>query len=141
GGTEIKVWDTASGKQSRSLRTGEREVRSLMFSPDNKLIVSAHGDNTIKLWDGTKFRLLRVIKGRFNDLRVAVFNPDGRFIATGYYSESRVELWSVRSGRLVMRLGEDSDYVHSLAFSRDGSMIVTGHLMRDINVWSTRTGK
>jgi WD40 repeat protein len=141
GGVEIKVWDALSGKQIRSLTSGKSEARSLMFSRDNKLIVSAHADNTVKLWDGTKARLLRVIKGRFEDLRVAVFSPDGNFIATGYNSDSRVELWSVRSGKLIRRLGEDSDYVRSLSFSRDGSMIVTGHLMSDINVWSTRTGK
>jgi len=143
GDREIRIWDTATGKQLHVLTTNDdSEVRYVAFNPKGNLIVSAHDDGTIRLWDAIRARLLRVMKGRFNDTRVAAFSPDGQFIASGYYSENaRMELWSVRTGRLIRRFGKDSDYVQSLSFSRDGTMIATGHILFDIKVWSTRTGK
>jgi hypothetical protein len=71
-----------------------------------------------------------------------VFSADGRFIATGYNEgDSKVDLWSVQSGKLAGTLGEDSDYVRSLSFSVDGKMIVTGHMSDDVKLWDAKTGK
>ena len=158
-GTQIKVWETATGKQLHTLATNEphttgepggfqvtsccgSEVRSLAFSADGVLIVSAHEDGTIKLWDAKKGELSRVIKGRFEDLRSVAFSRDGKLIATGYDGGDRgVDFWSVHTGKLVGSLGNDSDYVRSLSFSNDGKMIVTGHMADDIKVWNVETGK
>ena len=142
GDDEIKVWDAVTGKQLHVISSGDSEVRYVAFSPKENLFVSAHADGTTRLWDRTKSRPLRVMKGRFHDADVAVFSPDGRFIATGYYSsDTRVEIRSAQSGRLIRRLGEDSDYTRSISFSPDGKLIATGHIGSHINVWNTQTGK
>jgi hypothetical protein len=113
-----------------------------MFSPDDRLIVAGYEDSTIKLWDVKNARVLRTIRGRYDDLRAAVISPAGNLIAAGYdSSESRVEIWSVRSGKLVDQLGVDSDYVESIAFARNGTMIATGHFWDDVKLWNARTGK
>lgn len=120
----------------------DSDVRSVAFSPQGNLIVSAHADGTTRLWDATTARPVRVMKGRFRNADVAVFSLDGRFIATGYYSSgTRVEIRSVQSGRLIQRLGEESDYTRSISFSPDGKLIAIGHIASDINVWNTKTGK
>ena len=158
-GTQIKVWESATGKQTLTLETREShtsgepggmqmtwccgsKVRSVAVSSVGTTIVSAHEDGTIKLWDAGKGELIRVIKGRFPDLRSAVFSPDGKFIATGYNEgDSRIDLWSVQSGKLAATLGEDSDYVRSLSFSNDGRMIVSGHMSGNLKLWNAKTGK
>ncbi|HEX3253432.1 MAG TPA: WG repeat-containing protein [Pyrinomonadaceae bacterium] len=140
GDREIKVWNVATGKELHTLTTND--VRYLAFSPKGNLIVSAHGDGTTKLWDLTTGRLLRVMKGRFEDARVAVFSADGKFIATGYHSgDTRVEVRSVQSGKLVAQLSDDSDYTYSISFSPDGRQLATGDIGGDIKVWNLRTGK
>lgn len=139
---EIRLWETATGKQIGLLTSGETEVRSLMFSPDDRLIVAGYEDSTIKLWDVKNTRLLRVIKGQYKDLSAAVISPDGKLIAAGYESsDCRVELWSVLTGRLVNQLGVDSDYVTSISFGRNGTMIATGHFWGDVKLWNAQTGK
>ncbi len=158
-GTQVKIWETATGKQLRTLATNEShtsgepgglqmtsccgsEVRSLVSSFDGFLIVSAHEDGTIKVWDARKGELMRIIKGRFPDLRSVALSPDGQLIASGYNEgESRVDLWSLQTGRLTGTLGEESDYVRSLSFSSDGKMIVTGHLSDEVKLWDAKTGK
>jgi WD40 repeat protein len=80
------------------------------LSADAALIVSAHEDGTIKLWDTSKGELLRTIKSRFPDLRSVAFSPDRNLVATGYNEgDSKVDLWSVQTGKLAGTLGEDSD--------------------------------
>src|SRR4030095_16683904 len=124
---QTKVFDTATGKQVRTLETHEShtsgepggfqttsccgsEVLSVVFSPDGSLIVSAHEDGTLKLWGLKSIEPIRTIKGRFPDLRALAFSPDGKFIAAGYNEgESRIDLWSVQNGRLVKQFAEDSD--------------------------------
>ncbi|MCM3873100.1 MAG: WG repeat-containing protein [Pyrinomonadaceae bacterium] len=158
-GTQIKVFDTATGKQVRTLETREShtsggpgglqttsccgsEVRAAIFSSDGDLIASAHEDGTLKLWDLKSSKPIRTIQGRFPDLGALAFSPDGNFIASGYdEEESRISLWSVQDGRLVKQFGEESDYVHSLAFSPDGRMVVSGHMSDDVKLWEAKTGK
>lgn len=96
----------------------------------------------LKLNSCERDELIRVIKGRFPDLRSLAISPDGRFIATGYNEgDSRIDLWSVRTGKLTSNLGEGSDYVHSLSFSHNGRMIVSGHMSDNIKLWNAKTGK
>jgi WD40 repeat protein len=158
-GTQVKIWDAATGKQLHTLATNEShtsgepggmqmtsccgsEVRAVAISPDGTLIVSAHDDETIKLWDTRAGELMRTIKSRFPDLRSVVFSADGRFIASGYdEGDSRVDLWSVQSGKLAGKLDKDSEYVRSISFSPDGKMIVTGHLADALKLWDAKTGK
>jgi len=158
-GTRIQVWETETGKQITTLETHEShtgpgphgeemgwccgsDVVTVVFSPDGSQLVSAHDDGTIKFWNIEKSEPVQVIKGRFSDVRSVVFSPDGKKIAVGYNeSDSRVDLFSVQSGKLISRLGKESDYVHSLAFSNDGKLIVTGHMADDVKLWDARTGK
>src|SRR5262249_18522935 len=52
-----------------------------------------------------------------------------------------IELWSPRTGRLVRRFGEQSDYVESLAFSPDSKLLVCGYLVGSVKVWNVETGR
>jgi hypothetical protein len=158
-GRAVKIMDLTTGNELHSLTTNElhtsgepgglqrtwegSDVTSVALSPDENLIVSTHEDGTIKLWNAKGAKLKRIIKSRFRDIQIVVFSPDGKLIATGHNSgDSRVDFWSVRTGKRVLSLGEDSDYVSSLSFSGDGSTIVTGHSFKpDLIVWNARTGR
>src|SRR5262245_12070959 len=47
----ITLWDVATGKELHTLKGHDREVRSVAFSPDAKLLASGGRDMTIKLWN------------------------------------------------------------------------------------------
>jgi WD40 repeat protein len=76
-------------------------------------------------------------------VRVAVsstaiaFSPKGRLLAIAVGNRP-TEIREARSGRLVARLSAPGD-ARSLAFSRDGHLIATGHFNGTAQLWSTES--
>lgn len=130
----LRVWRTADGTLLWVLTGHTDVVRSVDISPDGATIVSGSDDRSVRMWrvaDGTLIRSIHSdLLGRV--LKV-VFSPDGYLFAAGGH-RCIVELRTTRSGILRRTLAQPScsvtgegqvDY-WGLAFSADGSQIVTG---------------
>jgi WD40 repeat protein len=46
----IKLWNLATGQQTRTLTANSDAVQSIAFSRDGTTLVSGNEDNTIKIW-------------------------------------------------------------------------------------------
>ena len=47
----IKLWDTATGTEIRTLKDHIDAVYALAFTPDGKRLVSGSADRRMKVWD------------------------------------------------------------------------------------------
>ena len=52
----VRVWDSATGQETRTLQGHESTVSSLAFSPDGKRIVTGSWDKTLKVWESPPVR-------------------------------------------------------------------------------------
>jgi RNA polymerase sigma factor (sigma-70 family) len=142
----IHQYDLKEGKVLLTLE-GHRPrwpVTSLALSADGRTLLSGSADSAARLWDLVSGREIRVLDGHRRGVSVVAFSPDGRLAAsaghaTGYYYEAedprRILLWDVATGqRLVQFEGHVSD-VTSLAFSPDGTRLVSGHRDSTALVW------
>jgi WD40 repeat protein/V8-like Glu-specific endopeptidase len=142
-----RIWDARSGAELKVLRGHESIVYSVAFSPDGTRIVTAGG--TARLWDARSGAELKVLRGDEGAVRSAAFSPDGTRIVTGGgavegnavgNSDNTVRIWDARSGAELKVLRGHEYGVNSVAFSSDGTRIVTGSLDKTARIWDALSG-
>ncbi len=137
----IWVWDIDTGEH-RQIRTPDKIVDGVMFSPDGRTLVSSRRENRredVRLWDVAtgEFKVrLEDTTGTDN----IVFNSDGTLL----YGASRTELrlWDPDTGKITMRLGIKGSHMTRPVFSPDGKTIATGGGNNyTVQLWKLQTGQ
>lgn len=138
----VKVWDNSTGEMQYSLnRYGPTRV-----SPDgNQIAVSVAswqggGVDVRNLADGS---LVRTVGNASAWVRPA-WSPDGTMVAETT-TDRRVRIWNVETGALVRTLSGHSGSIRDVAWSADGSFIVTAAGQQGTDntarIWSAATGQ
>ena len=128
-------------------------IRSLQYSDNDRLLLSASDDKLCKLWDvsnpsvSPKFKLS--LKGHHNWIRKAVITSDGT-IACSVSDDKTWRLWDVCSGGVEIdrRRGEEDDHKHHDSSSTlrcvalrppAGTSIAIGDSKGGLRVYDTRS--
>jgi WD40 repeat protein len=108
---EVKVWQTATGKESWMFHKKSDlgcvdQVLDVRFSSDGKEVVSAHSDNTVKAWDPVGRRFLRssdlLLSADFQ-VTSMVFSPNGKSLgAIGFVRQVGVRADLPPSWKIVI---------------------------------------
>ncbi len=150
-GDAVAIYDRATG-QPIQLLTGRREpgfVRSLAYSPDGRLLVTAASNGDLTVWDAERMVLRQTFQEGRNEgefgpkppnsthFTCVSFSPDGQTIAVGAL-DGGVALWDVATGRQV-QFARHRCRMFSLAFSPDGRVLATGDENASVQFWDTTT--
>jgi WD40 repeat protein len=143
----VKLWDVSTTKQIKSLKEHSDAVYAVAFMPDGKRLVSAAGDRTVKVWDVAAGTRLMTMNDALDALYTVAVNPSGTQIAAaGADRMIRTWLWSPdasSSGGASAKLSGSTfahgDAVLRLAYSPDGSTLVSAGADRVVKVWDART--
>lgn len=120
-------------------------VRSIVISPDGKMIASGDDRGNLKLWDLSTGNLVKTIVASTsaewdgNRIQAVVFSPDGKFIACSGGADGRLQIWTL-DGTLISTMSS-RERVYSLAYSPDGKLLISGHRSGIIKLWDARSGK
>jgi len=148
-------------KQSHAER-----VHDVAFNLNGTLLATGGGDHLARIWDANSGRELLVLVGHTGPVTAVAFSPDGKKLVTGS-RDSTARVWDAASGEQLLCLavnvvnmnwtvdsGEWKPYVphnalkldtwnwvKSVAFSPDGTRLVTASLDKMARVWSSTSGE
>lgn len=155
GGTDgLKVWDLSSGElRSTLIKT---EIRSISFSTDGTLAVTAGIDDAVRVWNVNSGKLVRSFgHGSFRSARFS-FDENAIFAierkATSSMQKggplagievttdkSKIRKWDIKTGRLLLTIPVDP-LATVLSVSKDGLRLLSGDTS-SVRLFSAESGK
>jgi WD40 repeat protein/serine/threonine protein kinase len=141
----VRVWSAENGKELLSIPGGaseEGDTRSVVFSPDGKLLAGDSPGHTVKVWDAQAGHELLSFKGHSAVVSSVSFSPDGSRLASASYDKT-VKVWDVLAGQNPLIL-KGEGVRRDVALSPDGKQLATASTERfggGVKVMDSQTGK
>jgi hypothetical protein len=141
------LWDTATGAVIHTFSGNDGSVNSVAFSPDGTKVLTGNGDGTAYLQDAATGAAIHT----FNTYGVTsvAFSPDGTKVLTGSggpwnytgsYFAGEAKLWDASTGADIRTFSGHTGEVFSVAFSPDGTKVLTGSNDHTAELWDVATG-
>ena len=150
----LKLWDAATGQLIRTFENQplgaepgalgghDGQVLSVAYSSDGTQLVS-NDPRTLRLWDVSSGRLIRTIGMLSDTVHSVQFSPDGTHVVSAHGGGRTLKLWDAVSGRLIRIFAgtERRDWMLSVAFSPNGTRLVSGTSSGTVKLWDVASGQ
>jgi hypothetical protein len=132
----IKLWDTATGKEVRTLKDHSDTIYGLSFSPDGKLLASAAADRAVKIWDVASGKRLYTLGDNTDWVYAVAWSPDGKHLAAAGVDKS-IRVWEANAdgGKLVHSVFGHEAAITKLAYSADGKTLYSAGEQGIVKAW------
>jgi WD40 repeat protein len=155
-GNPVTLWDPVAGKADHNLPGHNGGARRVAYSADGSRLISGGRDGLVKVWDVATGKLVSSFAGHDGWIEAIALSPDGRLAASSHepkdLTEARfgqgpvrsapglVKVWDADTGAERFTLKGHPNIVYRVAFSPDGSTLVTAS-SRHLRLWNAATGE
>ncbi|EJD42268.1 WD40 repeat-like protein, partial [Auricularia subglabra TFB-10046 SS5] len=130
----VKMWDTTNwcpASETKMVHTGT--IIAVVFSPDSTSFASASEDSTIIIWDAVTCHTKHTFSVPTGATWSVAYSPSGKYLAAS--GHSIIYIWNIESGSLIGVLKGHHDLVCSVAFSPDGTRLLSGSKDCTVRIW------
>lgn len=130
---DIWLWDYATGRTLRKLR-GHTEMpfAGLLFTPDNRRLVSGSGDvfghakdTTVRVWDVASGKQCQIFDGHTDRIWDIAISPNGKWVASAG-GDGELWLWDLQTGMGHRLIDRSPQVMRAVCFSPDGACLLYG---------------
>lgn len=108
--------------QEKVLTANRQPIRSLVFSPDGKRLVSVSEDNFLRLWDTVEMRQRATRKDHGGAVTSLAYSADGKYIASGD-ANGEVRTWLGDTAWKVQAIENEGAFVAAVGFDAAGRVV------------------
>ena len=148
----VQLWDAQTGVHKTTFTGHTKQVNSVAYSSDGKIIASGGADGTVRLWEVTTGKQ-KVVLGRTSwinfllpwlnpPVNSVAYSPDGKTVAAASW-DRKLRLCDTRTAKLKATLIGHTGPVDAVVYSPDGKTIATGSGWNDhtVRLWDAVTGE
>jgi Tol biopolymer transport system component len=131
----------ADGWKGSQLTGHTSHVRTTVYSPDGKWLLSGGVDNRLLLWDLATGKPARAFAAAQNWVIGAAFSPDGKKVVSVDYHNQALHLFDTKTGKEERRFAGHTGPVHGVAFSPDARRLASAASDGTVRLWDVATGR
>lgn len=132
----VRLWDSNSGIQRRSLSGHTEIIYTLAFSADSELLASGSADNTIRLWNVSKSRFQAKLSGHKNAVKALAFSPiDNNILASGS-ADGTIRFWDTNTGDEQQIVTGYIESIKALAFTKNNGVLCSAASNGTVQIWN-----
>ncbi|MGE3779800.1 MAG: protein kinase, partial [Pirellulaceae bacterium] len=141
---ELRVAETATGKQLYVAKARLGSIMGLAFSPDGAVLAAAEVSwhpqqaGNVRFFDAATGRELREIAEAGSVFSLS-YSPDGRWLALAA-ADGRVRIVDAATGRIARMLPGHRGNVFHVAFHPDGRRVASASRDGTVRIWDALTG-
>ncbi|XP_051878001.1 transducin beta-like protein 3 [Pristis pectinata] len=151
----LKLWNLTKSLTTRSaekaaepevLRAGltekahDKDINSVVISPNDKLIATGSQDRTAKLWSSADLSLMGVFRGHKRGIWSVHFSPMDQILATSS-ADGTVKLWGLKDFNCLKTFeGHDASVLKIIFVSR-GTQLLTSGSDGLLKLWTIKTNE
>lgn len=135
----IFVWNPTTREKVAELNGHQFAIWSFVFSPDGNRIATASEDVTSRVWDAKTGEELLVLHEHTNTVTSVAFSPDGKEVVTSSSDGTSIGCDSLSGQRRHVFEVQESSPTELVAYSPDGSFIVSGHANGSVRLWEAES--
>ncbi len=149
----IRIWDTASGRELKTLRGHEEDATAVAWSPDGKSLVSGGWDSTVRIWNADTGREVKILyrdqsRNQSRTIDSVAWSADGRLILARCHGDEVSRLWDAASGKEIRQfegVKMNVTFTRALngsAISPDSRFVLTNDGFGAVSrIWDIATGR
>jgi WD40 repeat protein/uncharacterized caspase-like protein len=143
-----RIWDTTSGKEIAPLQGHSKPIVEVVFSPDDKQVLSRSLDGSDRLWDAQTGGQIHKTESDRSWLMKSSFSSDGTSVLVS--SKGGIRLWNTASGKIRNTFPTDLIQIpincEGAELSSDGRRLLTRISCaqdppQEVILWDTSSGR